>query len=276
MKMVEEYIDKTTKFTVRVYVVLMVFMLTCHSFIGTSILIGANLNNIRIIGVLLFCGSIFVNIGIISQIRLVNCIHEINIQIIRSLISVVEARDENLKGHSLHVRAIGLLILNNLPKHMSRKINKLKFEYASLMHDLGKLGIPEYILNKPSGLTENEWEIMKEHPKIGIQIIKNVNGFGEIREWILYHHERIDGKGYYGLPGSEIPLASKIMSIADAYSAIAMDRLYKKAKGHEEAIRIMIENSGTQFDPELLDIFQNIDKDKIREKSFSSVITHSV
>ena len=264
MKLVDESIDKTTKFILRVFLVLMVFLLTCHSFIGTSILIGTNFNNIRIIGVLLFCGSIIVNIGIISHIRLVNCLHEMDMQVIRSLIIMIEAKDVYLKGHSLHVRFIGLLIFDNLPKHISKKVNRLKFEYASLMHDVGKLGIPEEILNKPSHLSEDEWSIMKKHPKIGIQIIKNIKGFDVISEWILYHHERIDGKGYYGLFGNEIPLASKIMCIADAYSAIVMDRLYRKAKEHDEAISIMNENAGTQFDPEILDIFINIDNIKMK------------
>jgi HD-GYP domain-containing protein (c-di-GMP phosphodiesterase class II) len=273
MNLVDESIDKKTKFVLRVYLVLMFFLLTCHSFIGTSILLGINFNSIRFIGVLLFFGSIIVNIGIITQDRLVNCIHTVDMQVLRSLISMIEAKDVNLKGHSLHVRYIGLLIFDNLPKSILKNVSRLKFEIASLIHDVGKLGIPEGILNKPSHLTDEEWSIMKKHPKIGIQIIENVKGFDTISEWILYHHERIDGKGYYGLVGNEIPLASKIMCIADAYSAIVMDRLYRKAKEHEEAIRIMNENSGTQFDPEILEVFVNIDniKTKVNIDSVSQI-----
>jgi len=273
MKLVDESIDRNTKLILRIFLVLMVFLLTCHSFIGTSILLGANLNNIRIIGGLLFIGSIIVNIGIITHIRLVNCIHEVDMRVIRSLISMIDAKDVYLKGHSVHVRHIGLLIFDNLPKNLSRKIDRLKFEYASLMHDVGKLGIPEYVLNKPSNLSEDEWSIMKMHPKIGIQIIKDMEGFDAISEWILYHHERVDGKGYYGLIGNEIPLASKILCIADAYSAIVMDRLYRKAKEHDEAIRIMIEASGTQFDPEILDVFINIDNIKTKA-NLSQLVQH--
>jgi HD-GYP domain-containing protein (c-di-GMP phosphodiesterase class II) len=267
VKMIDEHIDWATDFILITYIVLLVFFLTCYSFVATSIFIGADLNNINMIGILLLSGSIFIIFSIVVQIRLVKCVYESHMQIMSSLIKTVETRDENLRGHSLHVRAIATLILENLPKLMSKGINNQKFEYACLMHDLGKLGIPEKILNKPSKLTEDEWSLMKEHPKIGIQIIENISGLDEIKSWILYHHERIDGQGYYGVLGSDIPLASKIISIADAYSAIVMNRLYKSPKEHDEAIKIMLENAGTQFDPLLLDIFKNIEKTIVEEKS---------
>ena len=263
MKMVEEHLDKATGLITIIYFFFLALFLTCYSFIGTSIIIGVNFNDIHIIGALLFCLSISILMATIVQIRLVNSINTSHKQTISSLINIVEARDKSLKGHSLHVRALGLLILDNLPKHMSKRISRQKFEYACLIHDLGKLGIPESILNKPSSLSENEWQLMKEHPEIAIHIIKNICGFNEIGKWILFHHERMDGQGYYGLFGDEIPLASKIMTIADSYSAIVVDRLYRSAMDHDEAIRIMSESSGTQFDPELLNIFFKIDKTKI-------------
>jgi HD-GYP domain-containing protein (c-di-GMP phosphodiesterase class II) len=263
MKTVEEHLDRTTNYISVAYLIFLALFLTCYSFIGTSIIFGVNLNEINIIGALLFCVSISIIMCTIVKIRLVNSIRNSHRQTIRSLINIVEARDKSLKGHSLHVRAIGLLILDSLPKHKSKKISRQKFEYACLIHDLGKLGIPESILNKPASLTENEWLIMKEHPEIAIHIIKNICGLNEIGKWILYHHERMDGKGYYGLSGDEIPLASKIMTIADTYSALVMDRLYRDAREHEDAINIMSENSGTQFDPEVLNAFLKIDKTKI-------------
>lgn len=266
-RMVEGYLDKTTIFILSTYVMIMVLFLTCYSFIGASMIFGVDLSNISMIGIVLFSGSIFICVGIIAQMRLISIISDINMQLIRSLIRVVEKRDKNLNGHSLHVKAIAILIYDRLPKYMSLKINRHKFEYASLMHDIGKLGIPERILNKPSELTPEEWLLMKEHPKKGIEIFEDVNGFDEFKEWILYHHERMDGKGYYGLNGDEIPIASRIMSIADSYSAIVMDRLYKKAKKHDEAIKIMFENSGSQFDPVLLDIFNSIEQATIEEKT---------
>jgi len=265
MKMVKEHVDKTTAAILRAYIVLMFFFLICYSFIGASLFLDIDLNNINIIGILLFFVSIFTVIGIVAQVRFADCINKSNMQIMRSLIGAVEVRDIALKGHSVHVRAIALLILDNLPKHLSKKIDRQKFEYACLMHDLGKLGIPDNVLNKESSLTDAEWSLIKEHPKIGVHIINDLNGFAEIKEWILYHHERMDGKGYYGITGNDIPLASKIICIADAYSAIVMNRLYREAKGHDEAIKILKENAGTQFDPELVDIFQKICKKKVTE-----------
>ena len=266
IKMVEEHIDKITNFILKTYVVLLFIFLTYYSFIGASIYAGTNLNNANVIGILLFGGSLFVIIGTIVMTRLVHCIHENNMQLIRSLINAVDARDKNLIGHSMHVRAIAILIYENLPKRMSKTINRHKFEYACLMHDQGKIGIPESILNNPFALTNDEWSKVKEHPKIGAQIIENIIGFADVAEWILYHHERMDGKGYYGLDGNEIPLASRIICLADAYSAIVMHRSYKNAKGHNEAIKILKENSGTQFDPELIKITAKISINEINEK----------
>ncbi|MCL1876276.1 MAG: HD domain-containing protein [Synergistaceae bacterium] len=266
IKTIEGHIDKITIFMLSTYIVIMGFFLTCYSFIGASLIHGVDLNDISTIGVVLFSISIFVCLDLFVQMRLIKCISESKMQLARSLISAIETRDANLEGHSLHVREIATLIFDNLPKDITEKISRHKFEYASLMHDLGKFGISEEILNKPSELTQEEWSLMKEHPRMGVQIIEDVSGFDEIKEWILYHHERMDGNGYYGLKGNEIPIASRIMSIADAYSAIVMDRSYRKAKEHDEAIEIMLENSGTQFDPELLDVFKNIKKSTIVEK----------
>jgi len=266
MEIVREYVDKTTAFILKTYIILMFFFLVCYSIIGASMFLKTDFNSFRIIGILLFLVSIFTVIGIIAQVRFADCINRSNMQIIRSLIGAVEARDETLKGHSFQVRAIALMVLDNLPKHISKTIDRQKFEYACLMHDLGKLGIPENILNKTSVLTDEEWSLIREHPKIGTHIIKDIYGFAEIKEWILYHHERVDGKGYYGLLSKEIPLASKIISIADAYSAIVMGRLYKETMKHEEALKILNENAGTQFDPDILKIFQSIDMSKLFEK----------
>ena len=106
---------------------------------------------------------------------------------------------------------------------------------------------------------------MLTHPEVGVKILKPLNSFEEIRDWILYHHERIDGKGYYRLKGNEIPLASKLIAIADTYSAITMKRSYKGARTHEDAINIMKEIAGIQLDSELLDIFMKIPKEDLEK-----------
>lgn len=92
---------------------------------------------------------------------------------------------------------------------MKEGISPVSFEYATLLHDVGKLGVPESILNKPGKLDDEEWDVMKQHPKIAMDLLRTLPSFDEIKEWILYHHERMDGKGYYGLPGEDIPMANK-------------------------------------------------------------------
>ncbi len=133
------------------------------------------------------------------------------------------------------------------------------------MHDVGKLGVPEAILNKPSKLTEEEWDVMRRHPEIGIKILSPLKSFSGISDWILYHHERVDGKGYYHLSKEEIPFVSRLLAIADTYSAITMRRSYKEPRSHEEAVKIISEVAGTQLDSELVDIFLTIPEEELRK-----------
>ena len=104
-------------------------------------------------------------------------------------------------------------------------------------------------------LTQEEWEIMQQHPKIGVEILEPLRSFSHIKPWILYHHERMDGRGYYGLKGTQIPLASRIIAVADTYSAVTMRRSYKAPRSHEEAIAILRNAAGDQLDPVLVEYF---------------------
>ncbi|WP_434303088.1 HD domain-containing phosphohydrolase [Clostridium botulinum] len=134
-----------------------------------------------------------------------------------------------------------------------------------LLHDIGKIAIEENILNKGEELTEDEWQEIKRHPEIGYRILNTVNDMLEIAEYVLYHHERWDGKGYpKGLKGEEIPLQSRIITIVDAYDAMTSQRSYRNALREEIAIEELKINSGTQFDPELVRIFI----EKVLNKSF--------
>ncbi len=134
-----------------------------------------------------------------------------------------------------------------------------------LLHDIGKIAIEENILNKREELTEDEWQEIKRHPEIGYRILNTVNDMLEIAEYVLYHHERWDGKGYpKGLKGEEIPLQSRIITIVDAYDAMTSQRSYRNALQEEIAIEELKINSGTQFDPELVRIFI----EKVLNKSF--------
>lgn len=134
-----------------------------------------------------------------------------------------------------------------------------------LLHDIGKIAIEENILNKREELTKDEWQEIKRHPEIGYRILNTVNDMLEIAEYVLYHHERWDGKGYpKGLKGEEIPLQSRIITIVDAYDAMTSQRSYRNALQEETAIEELKINSGTQFDPELVRIFI----EKVLNKSF--------
>jgi HD-GYP domain-containing protein (c-di-GMP phosphodiesterase class II) len=112
---------------------------------------------------------------------------------------------------------------------------------------------------------------MKNHPMIGVDILRSLSSFREILPWIEYHHEKLDGTGYYGLPEDQIPYASKIIAVADTYSAITMRRSYKPPRSHEEAIRIMKEVSGVQLDPGIVDIICSIPKEELLKCVPSSV-----
>ena len=158
-----------------------------------------------------------------------------------------------------------MLIYDYLPSEMKKDINPVSLEYAALMHDIGKLGVPEAILNKPAPLDDKEWVVMHTHPRKGVEILKPLTSFEMISPWIEFHHERIDGKGYYGLKGDEIPLPARIIAVAYTYSAITMRRSYKKARSHEEAIAIMKEVAGTQLDADLIDIFLTIPKEELEK-----------
>lgn len=136
-------------------------------------------------------------------------------------------------------------------------INELSL--LAKLHDIGKIGIPDDILNKPSRLTDSEFEIIKSHTKIGYRIVSSVPDFENIAYYILCHHERYDGKGYpNGLKGEEIPLLSRILTIVDSFDVMTNERPYKKAISVKEAVEELKRCSGTQFDPKLVDVFVEI------------------
>ncbi|MFZ5967244.1 MAG: HD-GYP domain-containing protein [Bacillota bacterium] len=127
---------------------------------------------------------------------------------------------------------------------------------AGLIHDIGKIAIKEEILKKPGKLSDDEWEEVKRHPEIGYRILSKVNGTAEIAACVLAHHERWDGKGYpKGLKEKEIPLQARIITIADAYDAMTSERVYREIFPIETAIEELQKNAGTQFDPQLIQVF---------------------
>jgi diguanylate cyclase (GGDEF)-like protein len=147
--------------------------------------------------------------------------------------------------------ATGIGLEMGLPREEIERIR-----IASLLHDLGKIAIPDEILDKPTTLTDPEWQTIGEHPRIGQVILEQASGLREAIPVVLHHHERFNGGGYpHGLRGSEIPLGARIVAVADAYHAMVHDRPYSSALAHEAALAELRANAGTQFDPMVVDVF---------------------
>jgi putative two-component system response regulator len=174
---------------------------------------------------------------------------------IRTLINAIEARDQYTKGHSVRVTRLVDLFMKKLRIDSSLTPDII---LASQLHDTGKLGISDKILHKPSGLSSDEKHIMRTHPEVGYQILKPILP-GECLEGILHHHERWDGDGYpMNLSGKSIPLAARIITVADAYDAMITDRKYRPAVAVTDALQEIERRSGTQFDPELVPPFLEV------------------
>ncbi|HBM81727.1 MAG TPA: hypothetical protein DD426_13005, partial [Clostridiaceae bacterium] len=175
---------------------------------------------------------------------------------VKALSLAIEAKDKYTEGHSMRVFEYAEKIARNM-KYSEEHIENLRI--ASLLHDIGKIGIPEAILNKPGRLSEDEYDIIKQHPVIGANIIKDVDALKKSQKIVRWHHERYDGKGYPdGIGGDDIPLDAYIISIADAFDAMCSDRPYRKAMTKSQAVNIIKDERGKQFHPKVADVFLDI------------------
>ena len=175
------------------------------------------------------------------------------LNVIKTLCKILVKKDPYTRQHSQHVTHYALLIGKALG---FSKDELLVLEQAALLHDVGKIGIPDHILRKPGPLSESEWEIMRQHPDIGQEILEHIQVLHLEQNMVRHHHERYDGKGYPdGLKGDGIPIYSRILGIADSFHAMVSDRPYRKALSIEAAVEELIKNRGTQFDPEMVDTF---------------------
>lgn len=180
-------------------------------------------------------------------------LEKVSLQMIQTLSTTIEAKDEYARGHSHRVAEYAALIADELG-WSSEEIMNLK--YAAHLHDIGKIGIPDMLLNKPARLTPEEYSVIKEHTVIGAEILKNISLIPHVAEVARSHHEHYDGTGYPdGLAGEDIPLSARIVAIADSYDAMNSRRIYRNALPPEKIFEEIENNRGIQFDPELADIF---------------------
>ncbi len=174
------------------------------------------------------------------------------------LANSLDSRDEYTAYHSENVARYSKMIAKEL--QLSSRVVEHIYT-GGLLHDIGKIGVPEALLKKPGKLTEEEFEKIKKHPEIGYNMLKIVPEFKNngVLDIVLFHHERFDGKGYpTGRKGKEIPLVARITAIADTFDAMTTQRVYRKSRDIESALNEIKINSGTQFDPEVVAAFLNI------------------
>lgn len=182
--------------------------------------------------------------------------HSRDAAIISALASAIEAKDHYSGGHTQRVARLASRIAR---VHEPPAGGREQLFYGFTLHDVGKIGVPEEILLKESELSTREWEVMRTHPLIGVQIIRPV-GFGEeVENIVMHHHERWDGGGYpAGLEKEEIPLSARLFAVADAFDAMTSDRPYRKGMPIDTAMKEIVSESGKQFDPSAVDTFVKV------------------
>ncbi len=199
--------------------------------------------------------------GVIESAYLFQQLQETFHGTISALASAVDAKSRWTAGHSHRVTQFALQLAADLG-FTEQELQQVHL--SGLLHDIGKVGVPDAILDKPGPLSDEEWTTMKRHPVIGYEILKNIRQFhGPILDGVLYHHERVDGKGYpLGLKGKDIPLIGRLLSVADGFDAMTSDRPYRAGMPVEKALQILTEGAGTQWDRELALRFVALQKRK--------------
>ncbi len=201
--------------------------------------------------------------------------HILFIQTSVALATAIDARDRYTHGHSERVSHYSLVIVKELIDQGKLEFDREFMEavqLSALLHDIGKIGIRDQILNKPSKLSPEEFDVMKTHVQIGASIVKPVQGLNHLEDGILYHHERYDGNGYpFGLKGEDIPIIGRIVNVADSYDTVNTARAYKKAQNPKETFEELMKHSGTQFDPVVVNAFyEAFKKGKLSKREYTS------
>lgn len=204
------------------------------------------------------------SIGIgMENVRLMEQLQVTYVATLRSLIQILESKDPYTRGHTERVASYSMALASRLdlgPDDLRRIL------FGSLLHDIGKMGLRDDIINKPGPLTPEEWVQMKLHPVVGAQIVEKMEFLTGAIDIVRHHHESWDGKGYPdGLAGENIPLTARIVTVADSFDAMTTDRPYRKALSIAEAVRRIEESAGVQFDPRLAKVFVAYVKEKGRD-----------
>lgn len=186
-----------------------------------------------------------------------------NEETLLGLVAALDLREHNTRLHSQRVRRYTELIADRLG--VDEKM-KQKIGFGALLHDVGKIAVPDRILLKPGTLTNQEWDEMRKHPQAGYRIVKRIGFLKDAAEIVYTHHEQFDGSGYpRGLKGKSIPLGARIFMVADAYDALTSERPYRTPLTYEEAATEIRRQSGSQFDPVMVDTFMAIAPELLQE-----------
>ncbi|MGB9720119.1 MAG: HD domain-containing phosphohydrolase [bacterium] len=181
---------------------------------------------------------------------------------IRAIVEAIDAKDPYTKGHSARVVEYALLIGEGM--ELDKEVLK-DLELSAVLHDVGKIGIPDKILSKPGLLTDEEYAYMKRHPELGAAIVEPIRKLKKLVPDILHHHEKYDGRGYpMGLKGDQIPLGARIIAIADSFDAMTSDRPYRPRRETSVALQEIKDNRGTQFDPAVADVFLKLAEEQFK------------
>ncbi|NOZ21497.1 MAG: HD domain-containing protein [Planctomycetes bacterium] len=213
----------------------------------------------------------------IQRAKLVDRLQVLFFDTVRALVATIETKDPYTKGHSERVSALAVQIGKDL-KIPSAGLRTIQL--AGLMHDIGKIGVPEQILNKPGQLSDAEYELIQRHPSEGIKIIKNIRYVENLIGPVLHHHERWDGKGYpEGQSKNKIPLGARIIAVADAFDAMTSARPYRPAIPFKNAVQELQKKAGQQFDPDAVKAFvSRFEKGRLEtpDRSFSDTIAEGI
>lgn len=189
----------------------------------------------------------------LENARLFFEVKDLFLSTVKSLVMAIDAKDPYTHLHSLRVSEVSAILSEEIGLP-ALEVEQIKL--AALLHDVGKIGVPEHVLLKPDKLTHDEWDTMKQHPLHSVHILEQVKQFSHLVKWVRHEHEHYNGTGYPDrLKGDAIPLPSRIIAVADAFDAITSDRYYRKGRSEDVAVDLLQKDSGIQFDPEVIRAF---------------------